>query len=347
MNPKVAIIIVNWNGLDFLENCLEAIRRQTYKNYAVYFVDNGSIDKSVAYVHENFPEVFITQLDHNTGFAKGNNIGINAAFKDPGIKYVLTLNNDTRIKNNFLEELVKMAESDNVIGAVAPKIIYYYQPGVIDSVGVDVGIDGGGLGRGSTEQDNYQYDQTAEVFGVCAGAALYRRKALEDVMINDEIFDDVFFAYYEDFDLAWRLRLMGWKAVACPQAVVYHIHSGTAKSFSPFKSYHINRNRFFVMIKDLPNIYFWRALTITPYRYLLLFNSIRIKKGSAHRLSQNTSPWLPVRITLKGWLSVVRYLPNMLRKRWHIQRHKKVSNKTVAYWFKNFGISMKEMIYKT
>lgn len=346
MNSKIAIIIVNWNGLRLLEVCLDSIRNQTYRHFDIYFVDNGSKDESVSFVEDKYPEVNIIALEKNTGFAKGNNIGINAAFNDPDVQYILTLNNDTKIESNFIEQLIIMAESNQNIGSVAPKILYYFQPGLIDSIGVNVGIDGGGLGRGSKERDISQYDLAEEVFGVCAGAALYRRKALEDVIMDGEVFDNTFFAYYEDFDLSWRLRLMGWKALACPEAMVHHVHSATAKSFSPFKSYHINRNRFFIILKDLPSIYFWRALLLTPYRYLLLINSMRVKKGPTYELRKNSSPLIPIKITLRGWWSVMRLLPEMMRKRSYIQKRKRVSNRVIASWFKKFNVSIKDMVYK-
>ncbi|MFA6524979.1 MAG: glycosyltransferase family 2 protein [Patescibacteria group bacterium] len=346
MIDKVAIIIVNWNGYSYLKDCFTAIQNQTFRNFDVYFVDNGSEDDSVAFIKSSFPDTKIIQLNKNVGFAEGNNIALREIFKDAEIKYVVTLNNDTKADNKFLANLVRLAESNKQIGSIAPKMIYYHQNNLIDSIGVTVGIDGGGLGRGSKEIDNHQYDEEEEIFGVCAGAALFRKEALEDAMIEDEVFDKIFFAYYEDFDLDWRLRLKGWISFACPNAIVHHIHSATSKSFSPFKSYYINRNRFFIIIKDLPAKYFWRAVLLTPYRYLLLFNSIRIKKGPSHELSKNTSPLLPIKITLQGWGSVIRYMHNMLKKRSLIQKNKTTDLKTVATWFKRFPVSMKDMIYK-
>ncbi|MFA6272548.1 MAG: glycosyltransferase family 2 protein [Patescibacteria group bacterium] len=346
MKNKVAIIIVNWNGAKFLKNCFTSIQSQTFQNFDIYFVDNGSNDNSVHLVEENFPDTKIIRLKKNVGFAEGNNVALREVFKDNEIEYIVTLNNDTKADINFLANLVLLAESDRQIGSIAPKMIYYHQNNLIDSIGVTVGIDGGGLGRGSKEIDHGQYDKQEEIFGVCAGAALYRVDALKQIKYKDEIFDSEFFAYYEDFDLAWELRLRSWKAFSCPQAIVYHIHSATAQSFSPFKSYHINRNRFFVIIKDLPAKYFWRAVLLTPYRYYLLIGSIRTKRGPSHELRRSSGLLTPFKIVLKGWFSVLINLPNMLTKRRHIQKTKQVSNYEIASWFKKFPVSMKDMVFK-
>lgn len=127
MNNKVAIIIVNWNGLKFLKDCLESVYKQTYTNFDVYFVDNGSVDDSVDFVFKNFPKVKIIKLEKNTGFAYANNIGINKAFEDDSVSYILTLNNDTKVDKNFIFNLVSCINTDKTIGSVAPKIKFFYE----------------------------------------------------------------------------------------------------------------------------------------------------------------------------------------------------------------------------
>jgi len=346
MNNKAAIIIVNWNGVKFLKDCLESVYNQSYQNFDVYFVDNGSIDESVEFVRKNFPKTKIIELDHNTGFAKGNNIGISKAFHDSEIKHIITLNNDTKVDKYFLENLIKITEIDKNIGCVVPKVRFFYEENLIDSVGILIYSDGGGTNRGHREIDNRQYDKAEEVFGACAGAALYTRKMLEDIKYKNEFFDNLFFAYYEDLDLAWRARLKGWKSVSCPKAIVYHIHSATCISYSPFKAFHVNRNRFFVIIKNFSFEYFLKAFFLTPMRYLRLLNSIRIKKGPSYKLKEKTNIFAPFLIVLKGWISVLWNLPKILAKRHYIQKNKKVSNKKIKEWFDKFSANMEDMIYK-
>lgn len=342
----VAVIIVNWNGKKLLKNCLEALAVQTFKDFQTFLVDNGSVDGSVEFIQENYPWVKIISLKENTGFAKGNNIGIAKALEDEKTEYIVTINNDTAADEFFLERLVASAKENPLAGSVAPKVKYFYEENLIDSVGVLVHRDGGGVNRGNKDVDQGQLDKKEEIFGVCAGAALYRRKALEEVAENGEFFDELFFAYFEDLDLAWRLRLFGWTAVSCPEAIIKHIHSATGISYSPFKAYHVNRNRFFLILKNFPFRFMLYALAITPMRYLRLFNSVRIKKGPSHKLKEKAGLWAPVGIVLKGWGSVLWNLRAVLKKRSAIQKKKKVSNKEVDQWLEKYSATVEEMIYK-
>ena len=343
---KVAIIVINWNGVKFLENCLTSVMQQTYSYFDVYFVDNGSTDISVQYVTNHFPEAKVIKLATNTGFAFANNVGIQHALKDPEVEYIFTLNNDTKLAHDVLQLSIDIINKQKHIGAVAPKMKFFYEPDLIDSIGILIHPDGSGVNRGGREEDQGQYDQSEEVFGVCAGAALYKRALVEDILYRGEFFDNSFFAYSEDLDVAWRARLRGWKCFSCPQAVVRHVHSATSIAHSPFKSYHMNRNRFFVMIKDLPFTFLVKAVLLTPMRYIRLMNSMRIKQGSSYKLQQKSGKLTPFIIVVKGWGSVIVYLPSLLRKRRHIQKRRVVSAQETQQWFNTFCASTEQLIYK-
>jgi hypothetical protein len=142
MNKKVALIIINWNGKKFLKDCFTAVNNQTHDNFDVYFVDNGSTDGSVEYIRENFPKTKITELTYNSGFAKANNIGIIEAFKDSKVEYIACLNNDTKIDQKFLENLVNTIGKNDKIGSVAPKIKFFFEENLIDSIGLLIHQDG-------------------------------------------------------------------------------------------------------------------------------------------------------------------------------------------------------------
>ncbi len=343
---KAAIIIVNWNGKKFLKNCLGSVFKQTYKNFKVYFIDNGSTDNSSDYVRKNYPEVEIVQLDKNYGFAEGNNMGIRQALKDLDVEYVVTINNDTELKTDFLKNIIKCANQNKKVGSVAPKIKFYYDKKIIDSVGILIHQDGSGINRGFKEFDKGQYNKNQEIFGVCAGACLYKRNMLEDIKEKDDYFDPDFFAYYEDLDLAWRARLRGWKSISCPRAVIYHIHSATSKSYSQFKAYHVNRNKFFVIIKNFPKKFLIKALLLTPIRYLKLINSIIQKKGPSYKLKEKTNFFTPFVIVFKGWIDVLIKTPKMLNKRRNIQGNKTVKNNDIKRWFEVYRAKIEDMIYK-
>jgi hypothetical protein len=240
-----------------------------------------------------------------------------------------------------------MIEKRKELGSVSPKIKLFYENNLIDNIGILISIDGGGAGRGHKEQDLGQYNMNDDVFGVCAGAALYKREALESISYKNEFFDNSFFVYYEDLDLAWRLRLNKWEAITCPEAVVLHVHSATAGSNSPFASYYMNRNRYFIIFKNLPIRYLIFTLILTPYRYLKLINSMFFKKsGSSYKLKKNSGSLKPFIIVFKGLGSLLWNIPSLMIKRYHIQHNKKVLVKEVGEWFIKYKVNGNDLIYK-
>jgi len=337
----VAIIIVNWNGKEFLKKCFGSLDLQTRKDFKVIFVDNGSNDGSVAFVRKFYPSTEIISLKMNTGFAKANNIGIKKAFESDAIKYIVTLNNDVEVDSSFLSELIKSAQKNTEAAAIVPKMKFFFEKEKINSIGIGIHLDGGGFDRGIGEIDKGQYDKHEEVFGGCAGALLYRREALESVKYQNEFFDEVFFAFYEDLDLSWRLRLAGWKTITCPKAVMYHVHTATGKKNPAFKSFLMNRNRFFVIVKNFPFIFIIKAFFYTLLHYLTLFKGLRSKKGLSYELKQKTNIFAPFLIVFRGWIDNLRYLPIMIKKRQRIQKNKKVSNAIINKWFDDFSLDSK------
>jgi len=340
----VSIIVVNWNGLRFLEKCLSAIFKQTLahtsRRYEVVFVDNGSTDASVEYVKENFPAVGIIRNGSNLGFAKANNQGIEASRG----RYVLTLNNDTEMKEDFMENLLyAVYESDKEVGMWAPKILSMDTPHLIDSVGgLLIYPDGLARGRGRLEMDTGQYDGIKEVFAPSACAALYRRTMLDEV----GLFDEDYFAYCEDTDLGFRARLAGWKALSVPEAVVYHCYSGTSGRYTPFKAYLVERNRLYTAIKDLPFPYLAASFFYTSWRYLVQVYGVLAGKGSGGRFLAGGSRSELVRILLRAYLHAAVNLPSTLRKRSVIQKKMKVGSIDVRAWFKHSGIDASTLVLK-
>jgi GT2 family glycosyltransferase len=242
-DPKVAIIILNWNGKEDTIECLESLKHITYPNYEILLVDNGSTDGSVECFRERYPGMEIIENGENLGFAEGNNVGIRRAM-DEGVDYVLLLNNDTVVDPEFLGELVKVAEGDEKIGAVQAKILMKDKPELIDSTGIMLIRKIIAINRGYGEKAN-QYNQLDVIFGPCAAAALYRRNVFERI----GMFDERFFAYYEDVDLAIRIKSAGYICNYVPNAIVYHKHSASSGMYSPLKAYFLNRNRILYVFK--------------------------------------------------------------------------------------------------
>ncbi len=243
--PKVSIIVINYNGKKYLDACLSSLEKQTYYNFEVIFVDNASIDGSADYVKAHFPSVSIIENPENYGFAKGNNIGIGEAKGD----LIAILNNDTEVTPGWVEELVRSINSDDNVGMCASKMMFMKNRKTINSTGICISRSGACWDRGMFECDDGQYESVGEVFGPCAGAAMYRKSMLEEI----GLFDEDFHAYMEDADLAFRGRLAGWKCLYVPKAVVYHMHGGTAGYETDYTIYYGNRNIIWNCIKNFPN----------------------------------------------------------------------------------------------
>lgn len=349
MPPKVTIVIPNFNGEKLLPRCLDSLHKLNYQNFEIIIVDNNSTDNSKELISNNYPRVKIISLNYNSGFGTANNIAFEAAFKDPKVKYVAALNNDTEVDVNWLSGLVELAEQNPQIGSVASKMLFYYEPHLINAVGVLISYDGGGINEGYKQEDKGQFETAQEIFGASGGSALYSRAMLEKINLGGrEYFDDDYFLYYEDVDLCWRARLAGFSCYYAPKSIVRHVHSATAISHSPLKAYHIQRNRLFNIIKDFP---FWTALyalfIIIPIRYLHLLNSAFIKKaGPSQKLKEKTSAGMLFKLTIKAWLDFFKFLPRMLKKRRLIQKNKCVKNQQIKFWFKQYPADIETMIYK-
>jgi hypothetical protein len=244
VSPRASVAILNWNGRRYLNDCLTSLEAQTYLDFEVILVDNGSTDGSVEWVTEHFPQVRVIRNETNVGFAAGNNQAISASQAE----FVVTLNNDTRAEAGWLAALVAAAEEDPTVGMCASKMLFADRPGVINSTGINLDPVGIAWDRRGGEPDDGQEIESVEVFGPCAGAALYRRAMLDQI----GLFDERFFAYLEDVDIAWRARLAGWRCLYVPTARVYHVHSATAREGSPFKNRLLGRNKVWTIVKNYP-----------------------------------------------------------------------------------------------
>jgi GT2 family glycosyltransferase len=276
-NPaRVSVILVNWNGRHHLDRCLPALAAQTWPAIDIVVVDNASTDGTTAWLATEWPDVRVLALDTNVGFAEANNRAIRAT----DAPWVALLNNDTVPEPGWLAALVAVAAGDPRIAAVASRMLFLDVPGMINSAGIAVdrtGIAWDRLGGAPAAEG----DAPAAVFGASAGAALFRRVALEDVAEQDAdgqvaVFDPRFFMYLEDVDLAWRLRLRGWRSVYAPDACVLHHGSASSGEGSPFKNRLLARNKVWTVIKNYPTwpLAVWWPLILAydlasaPYRWV-------------------------------------------------------------------------------
>lgn len=302
--PLVSVIIVNYNGGHLLQSCLDSVYSQSCKDIEVILVDNGSKDNSVEYVKDLFADVKIISLPENMGFAGGNIEGLKQGRGD----YIMLLNNDVEVEKDCIANLLSAIEGDSSVGICASKMIAF-GTNVIDSAGDGYATSLRGFKRSEGEED-FAYARQEYVFGACAGAALYRRKMLDEV----GFFDEDFFLIHEDTDLNFRAQLAGWKVLYVPSAIVYHKVRSSIGHMSDSAVYFSLRNSEFVRIKNIPLALFLRCLPLYAVGTILDFLYFSVK----HR-----KPLL----YLKAKIDAVKMMKMMLGKRRKIMKMKKVDNK--------------------
>lgn len=241
---QVTVIIPNYNGIRFLEVCLDSLKRQNYTDFKTVVIDNASVDGSQEFIRDNYPEVEIVQMDKNYGFTGAVNEGI----KRTTTPYLILLNNDTEVEPDFVGALYDAIEKDDVIFSVSSKMINYYDRDVMDDAGDLYTVVGWQAQRG-TGLDIEDYDKDCEVFTACAGAAIYRRDAFDII----GLFDDMHFAYLEDIDIGYRAKIFGYKNMYCSKAIVYHMGSATSGTgYTDFKVKLSSRNNIYLIVKNMP-----------------------------------------------------------------------------------------------
>lgn len=337
-SPLVSVLVVNWNGMKFIEDCLSSLERQTWKNREFILVDNGSSDGSAEYIRQwagQIPNAQAILLSKNTGFCKANNL----AFARAKGEWIALLNNDAVAEPNWIEELLRHGDPAQRIGMIGSKILFAEPEGVIDKAGHLIYWDGQNRGRGTMERDTGQYDRAEEILWPDACAALYHRRVFEET----GGFDEALFAFGDDADLGMRARLLGWKAWYAPKAVVHHRHSATAGAYSPLKIMLVERNRLLLAIKNfsLP------LLLSNPYWSLRRFvwHAYAASKGQGAAGQFIAAQGWGRLLLVLGWsyLSAARILPAALRKRWKIRKTMRLSNREVHDLLRRFQIDLRQL----
>jgi GT2 family glycosyltransferase len=251
--PKVAVIVINYNGVRWLSRCLSSVATTTYRNYQVYLVDNASVDGSVEFVRKNYPSVKIIENSMNLGLPEAYNRAIDLV----DAEYAVMLNNDTEVlEPRWLDYLLQAANKNQKVAAVATKMVSTKDHKVLESVG-GMGIPywRGFVDAGREEHDKSQYRDDFEPFAFCGGAALLRKTAFNDA----EGFDGKMFLYLEDSDLSWRFRLRGWKVAYAPEARIAHDLGGSTggREVTPTRLYYCHRNLLRAIVKNCGRSLAW------------------------------------------------------------------------------------------
>jgi GT2 family glycosyltransferase len=303
--PLVSVIIVNWNGKQWLQGCLPSLAAVTYKNVEWIIVDNASTDGSSHWVKKHYPKTIIVQNSENLGFSHANNLGYRKAHGD----YILFLNNDTKVKSDYISELLKPFAGDKTIGGVQSKILLMDEPKRLDSIGAFLTPTGflyhnhlGGI-------DNTGLDKQTELYTAKGASMMFRKDVLRQVEVDGWIFDPDYFAYFEETDLCHRVWMAGYHIVYAHKAVVYHKMGATSnKLVSGWVQYNSYKNRINSYIK---NFGFQNLILILPF-HIALCNVL-----SFVFLVKRNYSWFKA-IHKAIWWNVL-HLPKTLEKRTFVQ----------------------------
>lgn len=322
--PRVTVVIPNWNGLAHLPECMDALRAQTYQDFSVLVVDNGSSDESVAWLSANAPDVAVIARSDNGGFAVAVNEGIRAC----GTELVALLNNDTAVEPQWLAELVAALDRTG-FDCAASLMLFYEDPSLVNAAGDVYDMASfAGLNRGFRRPVG-GFLEPARVLGACAGAALYRVSMFDDV----GLFDEDFFLIHEDTDFNLRALIAGKRCVYAPAARLRHKLSATIRHQPswPMLRYE-TRNRGIVIGKDLPPSIIALALLTWPWR--LFRSTIPLRPAKWHLIPGLTAN-LGKRIAAE-----IEGLRMGLRKRGDVWSRQGIPTREIIRWLFNGSRSL-------
>lgn len=335
--------------MKFLPDLLKSLSSQTFRDFNILVIDNGSTDGVVEFIREHYPQITILRNARNLGFSGAHNQGIRYALEhwDPlnfNENFVLVTNPDLILPSNFIGTLMHDVISHPTVGAFGGKLRRAFgenltdetlqetiHSDLIDSTGLHAHKNRTFTDRGAGEMDKGQYDESRDVFGISGALVLYRASALSDIRFEDEFFDEDFFAYKEDVDLAWRLQRFGWDAHFVSGAVAFHYRGmyspekigiieriKNRRNKSKLRSYYSNRNQWLLLIKNLPiGDFLFSCVWIVPSEvgrliYTLFFETKNVR----------------------AFIDAIKLFPRMFRKRVWIKKHQKRSAKELRRWFK-------------
>lgn len=305
VKPLVSVVIVNYNGLKFLQGCLASLLNTRYENFEIVFVDNGSSDGSVRVAKEmlrNHSGHAIIENKANLSFAVGSNIGAKHSHGD----YIVFLNNDTEVEPKWLDALIDTMEKDSTVGICQSKLLLLTSRKNFDSAGDVIDRYGVTLRRGGDlrEPDVGQYEKVEQVFSARGAAMIIRREVAHRV----GMFDPLFSLAYTDLDLCWRARLNGYKVLYVPKSVVYHF--GEASTPTATSVFYSTRNRIGLLIKNynLSNL-----ILNSPGALFIVFGTILIELLKRRPLSSLSR--------IRGMFSLLANFKYFWKNRLHVQRN--------------------------
>ncbi len=336
-SPSVSVIVANWNRRDLLRACLLSLNQQTFRDFEVIVVDNGSTDGSIELLREpSFQCVRVIQNTENRGFCAANNQGIDAARG----ALIALLNNDAEAEPHWLERLVAAVENEPGVGMIACKILTWEDRTIIDKAGHLIYPDGQNRGRGTGAPDHGQFDQIEEIAWPDGCAALYRRSMLDQI----GGFDEDFFAYADDAELGLRGRIAGWGCLYVPDAVVYHHTGSTLGRYSARRLFLIERNRIWLAAKLFP----LSLLLLNPLYFAVRAAATALAglrgRGEVANAAANLGVGGLIKCLIKAQWAALAGLPRMLRKRRSVNAFRNLTAAQTGALIRRFRVPLAELV---
>ncbi|MCZ2074570.1 MAG: glycosyltransferase family 2 protein [Bryobacteraceae bacterium] len=327
-NYLISVTIVTYNSGRFIKTCLESVLEQMCSEKEIIVVDNGSTDGTCDILEQFEDRCHVIYNQENAGFAAAQNQAIRLSSGE----WILTLNPDVLLLPNFIRSLVEAGNLDSRIGSVCGKLLAmsasFDMPDkpLVDSTGIFFTPMLRHLDRGSQEIDNGHYMKHEYVFGATAAAALYRRQMIDDISIDGEFFDEDFFVYREDADIAWRAQLLGWKCLYTPHARGYHVRTvlpGKRRALPREINMHSVKNRFMMRVKNVTRDVYRRNWFSITVRDLAVIGCCLIREH----------------YSLKAFWHVWKSWQRLLYKRQEIMKRRRVTDEYLAAWFRYTPVS--------
>lgn len=331
MTSRMLVSLVTWNSAETLAACLGSLREQTCRDFSLVVLDNDSADDSPA-VARGFADVVdeVVTLDRNTGYAGGHN----RVLAGQECEYVLFLNPDVVLEREFIARALERLDRHPECGSLSPRLYrlrredgQWRPTTVLDSTGIFWRPTQRHLDRGSGEEDHGQYDRAEYVFGVTGAAAVYRRTCLADLAVDGEVWDEDFFSYREDADLAWRAVWRGWKCIYDPRVTAWHVRNVLPRHrhrVAPERNMHSVRNRFLLRFKNMPLATWLRYLPWITVRDLAVLLYVPLAEPRS----------------LRGLWQALRLWPKFRRKRRQVLTRARISRPEMEKWFQRQAVPL-------